>query len=83
MFENDFGPQAESQGKTLDTSVDMTLEELFGLDVEELRNLFKKKIGVDEMGGLEIEAVEIVDAETIKFSVKGTVDEWASGTTNF
>jgi hypothetical protein len=77
------GPPAESQGKMIDTTVDMTLAELFGLDSEELRSLFEKKIGVDEMGGLEIGAAEIVDPDTIRFSVKGTVDEWATGNADF
>lgn len=83
MLENDFGPPAESQGKTIDTTVDMTLTELFGTDADELRALFETKIGVDEMGGLEIEAAEVVDPDTIRFSVKGTVDEWATGNVDF
>ncbi len=45
--------------------------------------LFETKIGVDEMGGLEIEAAEVVDPDTIRFSVKGTVDEWATGNVDF
>ncbi|KKN88766.1 hypothetical protein LCGC14_0243730 [marine sediment metagenome] len=76
MFDNE--PSAESQGKAIDTTVDMTLAELFG-GQDELRALFEKKVGVDEMGGLVIEAVKIVDPDTIRFSVKGTVDEWATG----
>lgn len=83
MFDIDNEPPAESQGKAIETTVDMTLAELFGSDVQELRSLFEKKIGVDEMGGLEIGASEIVDADTIRFSVKGTVDEWATGNTDF
>jgi hypothetical protein len=83
MFGDDFGPPAESQGKTIDTTVDMTLEELLGLDAEGLRSLFAEKIGVDEMGGLDIGAAKIVDSDTITFSVKGTVDEWATGSVEF
>ncbi len=36
MFDIDNEPPAESQGKTIDTTVDMTLAELFGTDADEM-----------------------------------------------
>jgi hypothetical protein len=79
MFEQDDGPEAECQGKEFDKTITMTLGELAMNDVEAVHRLFEKKIGTDEMGGLKLGFLSVVDEDTVLLSVKGTVDEYASG----
>lgn len=83
MFgEFDDGPEAESQGKKFDTTITMTLGELAMNDAEEVQRLFEKKIGTDELGGLKLGFLRVVDEDTVLLSVKGTVDEYAEGSVN-
>jgi hypothetical protein len=78
-FWTDDGPEAECQGKKVDMTITMTLGELAMSDAEEVHRLFEKKIGTDEMGGLKLGFLSIVDEDTVLLSVKGTVDEYAEG----
>lgn len=70
---------SECVGMEVDTTVDFSLAELFLQDPDEIMDSFKKKIGTDEMGGLEITAVKVIDEDTVAFRVRGTVDEYAEG----
>jgi len=70
---------SECVGMEVDTTVHLSLAELFLQDPDEIMALFKKKIGTDEMGGLEITAEKVIDDDTVAFRVKGTVDEYARG----
>jgi hypothetical protein len=75
----DCGPEAECQGKEVDMTITVTLGDLVMNDVDDLRQIFEEKIGTDEMGGLQLGFLSIVDEDTILMSVKGTVDEYHAG----
>jgi hypothetical protein len=74
-------PDAECEGKTFDMTFNMSLADFLTNTPEELRRIFERKIGTDEMGGLDLGFVEIVDDETVLMSAKGTVDGWGGGST--
>jgi hypothetical protein len=75
----DTTPDAENEGKTFDMTFTMSLADFLTNTPEDLRRIFEQKIGTDEMGGLGIGFVEVVDDETVLMCAKGTVDGWDDG----